>query len=212
MRAKSPPRRSRRAAERGRRRVKSCRMAGRVSEGPRGHAMGEFEDQYTAELEGEVKETRGALVSDTITVLSPAEPICLRETATVHEAVQTMLARRQAGVLITDAEGRLTGIFTERDVLTRVLGRDLDARKTALAAVMTRNPDALSVRDKIARAVHSMSVAGYRTVPLVDAERRPIGVVTVSDVIRWLASLFPEAVLNLPPGERLKRPHAIDAG
>jgi len=174
--------------------------------------MGEFEDQYTAELEGEVKETRGALVSDTLTVLSPAEPICLRETATVHEAVQTMLARRQAGVLITDAEGRLTGIFTERDVLTRVLGRDLDARKTALAAVMTRNPEALSVRDKIARAVHSMSVAGYRTVPLVDAERRPIGVVTVSDVIRWLASLFPEAVLNLPPGERLKRPHAIDAG
>ena len=187
-------------------------MAGRVSAGTRGHATGEFEDQYTAELEGEVKETRGALVNDTITVLSPAEPICLRETATVHEAVQTMLARRQAGVLITDAEGRLTGIFTERDVLTRVLGRDLDARKTALAAVMTRNPDALSVRDKIARAVHSMSVAGYRTVPLVDAERRPIGVVTVSDVIRWLASLFPEAVLNLPPGERLKRPHAIDAG
>src|SRR6184192_2678872 len=124
--------------------------------------MGEFEDQYTAELEGEVKETRGALVNDTITVLSPAEPICLRETATVHEAVQTMLARRQAGVLITDAEGRLTGIFTERDVLTRVLGRDLDARKTALAAVMTRNPHALSVRDKIARAVHSMSVGVAR--------------------------------------------------
>src|SRR2546429_664071 len=101
--------------------------------------MGEFEDQYTAELEGEVKETRGALVNDTITVLSPAEPICLRETATVHEAVQTMLARRQAGVLITDAEGRLTGIFTERDVLTRVLGRDLDARKTALARGPSRD-------------------------------------------------------------------------
>jgi|SRR5712691_465659 len=174
--------------------------------------MGEFEDQYTQELEGDVKATRGALLADTITVLSPAEPICLKETATVHEAVQTMLARRQAGVLITDAEGRLIGIFTERDVLTRVLGRDLDTRKTALSAVMTPNPDALSVRDRVAWAVHSMSVAGYRTVPLVDAERRPIGVVTVSDVIRWLANLFPEAVLNLPPGDRIKRPHEIDAG
>jgi len=60
--------------------------------------------------------------------------------------------------------------------------------------------------------VHSMSVAGYRTVPLVDAGRRPLGVVTVSDVIRWLAGLFPEAVLNLPPGDTLKRPHEIDAG
>lgn len=174
--------------------------------------MGEFEDQYTAELEGEVRETRGALLNDTITVLSPAEPICLRETATVHEAVQTMLGRRQAGVLVTDAEGRLAGIFTERDVLTRVVGRDADARTTSLSTVMTRDPDALSVRDRVARAVHSMSVAGYRTVPLIDAERRPIGVVTVSDVIRWLANLFPEAVLNLPPGEGLKRPHEMDSG
>ncbi|MGH7275590.1 MAG: CBS domain-containing protein [Candidatus Rokuibacteriota bacterium] len=174
--------------------------------------MGEFEDEYAAALEAEVRETKGALLNDTITVLSPAEPICLRETATVHEAVQTMLARRQAGVLITDADGRLTGIFTERDVLTRVMGKDLDARKTPLSAVMTRNPDALSVRDRVAWAVHSMSVAGYRTVPLVDAERRPIGIATVNDVIRWLANLFPEAVLNLPPGDRIKRPHEIDAG
>jgi CBS domain-containing protein len=174
--------------------------------------MGELEDEYAAEIEGEVREIKGALLNDTIAVLSQAEPICLRETASVHEAVQTMLARRQAGVLITDGEGRLTGIFTERDVLTRVVGKDLDARKTPLSAVMTRQPDALSVNDRVAWAVHSMSVAGYRTVPLVDAERRPIGVVTVTDVIRWLANLFPEAVLNLPPGERLKRPHEIDAG
>jgi len=97
-------------------------------------------------------------------------------------------------------------------VLTRVVGKGLDARKTALGKVMTRNPEALTVRDRVAYAVHSMSVAGYRTVPLVDAERRPIGVVTVNDVIRWLANLFPEAVLNLPPGNTLKKPSEIDAG
>src|SRR6058998_1469782 len=90
--------------------------------------MGEFEDEYSAALEGEVRETRGALLNDTISVLGPADPICLSETATVHEAVETMLARRQAGVLITDAAGRLTGIFTERDVLTRVVGRSEERR------------------------------------------------------------------------------------
>jgi CBS domain-containing protein len=57
-----------------------------------------------------------------------------------------------------------------------------------------------------------MGVAGYRTIPLVDREQRPVGVVTVSDVIRWLAHLFPEAVLNLAPGDRLKHPEQIDAG
>ena len=179
---------------------------------------GEFEDEYSATIDDDLhdtddlRETRGALLNDTIAVLSPAEPICLSETATVHEAVQTMLARRQAGVLITDPSGRLTGIFTERDVLTRVVGKDLDARRTPLAGVMTRDPEALTARDRVAYAVHCMGVAGYRTIPLVDPGGRPIGVVTVNDVICWLAALFPEEVLNLRPGDALKHPQDVDAG
>ena len=94
---------------------------------------GEFEDEYSATIDDdlrktdELREASGPLLNDTIAVLSPAEPICFAETSTVHDAVRTMLARRQAGVLVTDAQGRLVGIFTERDVLTRVVGRDLDA-------------------------------------------------------------------------------------
>jgi CBS domain-containing protein len=57
-----------------------------------------------------------------------------------------------------------------------------------------------------------MAVAGYRTLPVVDQDGHPVGVVTVSDVIRWLASLFPEAVLNLRPGDQIKNPHQVDAG
>jgi CBS domain-containing protein len=179
---------------------------------------GEFEDEYSATIDDDLNgpdvlgAAGGALATDTIAVLSPAEPICLSDTATVHEAVQTMLARRQAGVLVTDGAGRLAGIFTERDVLTRVVGKDLDARRTPLAAVMTRDPEALTAHDRVAYAVHCMSVAGYRTIPLVDPERRPIGIVTVSDVVRWLANLFPEAVLNLRPGDALKHPQDVDAG
>jgi CBS domain-containing protein len=174
--------------------------------------MADFDEIDPTTIEGELQEIRGALLSDRIAVLGPAEPICLREDATVQEAIDRMLDRRQAGVLIVDTDGRLIGIFTERDVLTRVAGHGRDPRHTLLGAVMTRDPDALGPGDRVAYAVHSMSVAGYRTVPLIDAQRRPLGVVTVSDVIRWLADLFPEAVLNLPPGDALKRPHEIDAG
>ena len=179
---------------------------------------GEFEDEYSATIDDDLRKTddlresSAALLNDTIAVLSPAEPICFAETATVHDAVRTMLARRQAGVLITNPGGRLTGIFTERDVLTRVVGRSLDARKTSLGEVMTRTPQALTASDRVAYAIHCMSVAGYRTIPLVDGEGRPIGVVTANDVVRWLASLFPEAVLNLRPGDALKHPHEVDAG
>ena len=175
--------------------------------------MSHLDDEHAHFIDDDdLHEMRGAFLNDTIAALEPAEPICLGETATVAEAIARMLERRQAGVLIVDPAGRLSGIFTERDVLTRVAGAGREATRTLLHDVMTPDPEALSTGDRIAYAVHSMSVAGYRTVPLVDGDRRPVGVVTVSDVIRWLAHLYPEAVLNLPPGDVLKNPHAIDAG
>jgi len=174
--------------------------------------MAEFHDERTDEVEDDIREIRGALFDDRIAALGPAEPICLPETATVQDAAGAMLARRQACVMVVDAEGRLRGIFTERDVLTRVVGPGLDVARTALGSVMTPNPEALTAAQRVAYAVHCMSVAGYRTVPLVDGQGRPVGVVTVSDVIRWLAGLFPEGVLNLAPGDAIKHPEAIDAG
>ena len=171
------------------------------------------DDDYTSSGDPEERPISPAVFNDTVGVLSPAEPVCLRETATVTEAAHRMVQARQAAALIVDAGGRLTGIFTERDLLTRVIGRGLDPKGTALSAVMTPNPEVLSLRDRVAYAVHCMSVAGYRTVPLVDADRRPVGIVTVSDVIRWLANLFPTTVLNLPPGgDTLKRPGQVDSG
>ena len=174
--------------------------------------MSDFEQDQLAAIEEELQEIKGALVNDTIATLSPAEPLCLPATATVSEAIERMLQRRQAGVLVVDGTGRLIGIFTERDVLLRVTGRHVDPGRATLAEVMTRKPEALSVRDRVAYALNSMSVAGYRTIPLVDGDGRPIGVITVTDIIRWLANMFPEAVLNLRPGDAIKRPNELDAG
>ena len=171
------------------------------------------DDDYSSSGDPEERSISPAVFNDTVGVLGPAEPVCLRETATVTEAAHGMLRARQAAVLVVDEKGRLTGIFTERDLLTRVIGRGIDPKVTALSAVMTPNPEVLSLRDRVAYAVHCMSVAGYRTVPLVDADGKPVGIVTVSDVIRWLANLFPTTVLNLPPGgDTLKRPSQLDSG
>jgi len=57
-----------------------------------------------------------------------------------------------------------------------------------------------------------MMTLGCRTMPVVDVERRPVGIVTVDDIVKWLAALFPEAILNLRPGDRLKRPSERDGG
>jgi CBS domain-containing protein len=169
-------------------------------------------DEYTESLDREFRTLQGALLSDTVKLLAPREPLRCRPETTVHEAVQAMVSQHRAAVVVVDAEGRLVGIFTERDVLVRVLGAGRDPHTTALVEVMTPEPEALTPDDRVCYAVNRMSVAGYRTVPLVDAERRPTGVVTVNDVVMWLADIFPEAVLNMRSGDRLKNPLQIDSG
>jgi len=170
------------------------------------------EDEYSESLETDFRKLEGALLNDTVRLLAPSEPIRLGVEDTVREAIERMVGQHRAAVVVVDAEGRLVGIFTERDVLIRVLGEGRDPATTRLGAVMTPRPEALSAGDRICFAVNRMSTAGFRTIPLVDAEGRPIGIITVNDVVKWLAEVFPEAVLNLRPGDRLKHPLQVDAG
>ncbi len=175
-------------------------------------ATSEYHDEYSESIEGEFRKLEGALVSDTVKLLAPSEPITLTEDVTVHEAITQMAEKRRAAVVIVDAGGRLTGIFTERDLLRRVAVPGRDPRHARLAEVMTRDPETLGPDDLICRAINRLHHAGYRTIPLVDAERKPLGIMTVNDIVQWLAELFPEAIVNLPPQATLKRPLETDAG
>lgn len=174
--------------------------------------ISEYGDEYSESLESDFRKLEGALLSDQVRLLAPSEPIRLTEDVTVHAAISQMAQKRRVAVVIVDAEGRLTGIFTERDLLRRVAVPGLDPGKTRLADVMTRDPEALAPDDLIAYAINRLHHANYRTIPLVDADRRPLGIMTVNDVVQWLAELFPETIVNLRPGGRLKRAHEQDAG
>ncbi len=174
--------------------------------------MSEFHDEYSESLDSEFRKLEDALLSDEVRLLAPSEPIRLPADASVADAVTRMVDNRRAGVVIVDASGRLIGIFTERDLLTRVVRQGRDLAQTRLAEVMTADPEALASDDRICFAINRMHNAGYRTVPLVDGEHRPIGIVTVNDVVGWLARVFPEAILNLRPGDRVKRPAQMDSG
>lgn len=174
--------------------------------------MSEFHDEYSESLDAEFRKLEDALLSDEVGLLAPSEPIRLPPDASVAEAVTRMVDSHRAGVVIVDPAGRLVGIFTERDLLTRVVRQGRELGRTRLEEVMTVNPEALTPDDRICFAINRMHNAGYRTVPLVDADHRPIGVVTVNDVVGWLARVFPEAILNLRPGDRVKRPAQMDSG
>jgi CBS domain-containing protein len=174
--------------------------------------MSEFEDEYSESLDTEFRKLQGALLEDTVRLLAPSEPLRLTAEHSVARAIQAMVQNRRAAIVIVDDAGRLIGIFTERDVLTRVMGAGREARDTLLRDVMTPEPESLRPDDRICFAINRMHAGGFRSLPLVDDEHRPIGIITVNDVVRWLAEIFPEAVLNMRPGDKLKNPAQIDAG
>jgi len=125
-------------------------------------------------------------------------PVCVSPSTSISDAVAAMNDSRTGCVLVTDAE-RLVGVFTERDVLTKIVGRELDIDATPVSQVMTPDPECLTLDDGIAFALNMMSVGGFRHIPLVDGMRRPTGVVAMRDIVDFLVDLFPGEVLNLPP-------------
>jgi CBS domain-containing protein len=104
----------------------------------------------------------------------------LPPTATVRDAVRVM-AERHIGAVLVAVDGRLQGIFTERDVLTRVVAAGLDPDDTALGGVMTPNPDTVGPNDTALDALRRMSERGYRHLPVVDDDQM-VGIVSIRDL------------------------------
>ena len=137
------------------------------------------------------------MLREPVTILGPREPVVVEPQASVLEAIAQMQDKRIGCVLVVRS-GKLKGIFTERDVLTRVVGKGLDPATTAVRKLMTSNPESLRPTDSIAYALNKMSLGDYRHVPLVDNARVPVGVVSVKDIVNYLVGFFSKSVMNLP--------------
>jgi CBS domain-containing protein len=131
---------------------------------------------------------------------------CVRH-ATVRQAIEAMQQRHIGYVLVVEQD-RVLGIFTERDVLTKVAGRDVDIDRVQVEKLMTPNPECLGVEDELVYALNQMSLGGYRHIPLLDDAGHPTGVVAMRHIVDYLVSLFPRDVLNLPPAPPLGMPQA----
>ncbi len=107
-------------------------------------------------------------------------PLVFPETTIVQEASCSMRDRRVGAVLVTDASGRLAGIFTGRDAVCRVLAAGLDPARTTLAEVMTRKPDVMPPGRNAVEALRMMQDGGYRHVPVVDG-KKIVGIVSRGD-------------------------------
>lgn len=159
-----------------------------------------LEDQKTEELDLRKQGARSpnmpkardqrvrVLKTDDYVAVSPFTPLC--------QAIEAM-KRDEGGCVIVSDDGRVAGIFTERDLLTKVVGKDVDF-DSPISEWMHPNVETLSPDATIGEAVKLMNEKSFRNIPLVKKDEL-VGSISVFDIITYLAECYPKATMNLPP-------------
>jgi CBS domain-containing protein len=144
-----------------------------------------------------------ALAAEPLTVVGLRDPLTVGPGTTVAACLRA-IQRTGTGdsMFITDSDGRLVGVLTERDIFGRLVGPDVAAGVDVDAPVesfMTTDPHTLHMDGTVRDALELLQQRRYRNVPVVDEEHRLVGVVRQVDILKYLAESFPEELLNLPP-------------
>ncbi len=151
---------------------------------------------------------------DSVSRLQPPAALALSPQSTVRQAVALMQEHR-TGCIVVCQEGpgqsggqgvahsiaqvaQLVGIFTERDLIKRVLGAGKPL-SVPLKECMTPKPVVVHAKDPVGVALRKMQEGGYRHLPVVDEAGRAVGMLSVKRIVRYLVEHFPSTVYNQPP-------------
>ena len=134
------------------------------------------------------------------------EPLCLEEGVTLRDTIAQMQTRNTGCVSVLRKK-RVVGVFTERDVLRKVVmaRASLD---DPIEAHMTKDPIVANRDTSVGEIMRLMETNEIRHVPLVDNRREFVGIVSIRNIIDFLAEHYPAEVLNLPPRLHQKSHHA----
>lgn len=128
------------------------------------------------------------VMTEPVSAMRSRMPVTVRPTTTIREAIPAMLERDIGALLVVDRDGKLLGIFSERDLLTKVAGLHDAWQELPVAQFMTPNPETIAPTDTLAFALHKMDVGGYRHLPIV-TNGRASGVISVRDMLRHITRL-----------------------
>ena len=149
-------------------------------------------------------ELESALANDTLADVVTQPPLILEGAVSLAQAIQKMRDERRACVLVVESE-KLRGVFTERDILMKVAGTAMDLEATRLDQVMTHDPVTLPADSSVAYALNLMVLEGFRHIPMVDDDDRPVAVVSMRNLIEYLGSFYSRDLLTIAPHPRLSR-------
>jgi len=114
------------------------------------------------------------------------------------KVVSEMKAKGRGAVLVED-DGALVGIFTERDLLNRIDYSDALWSHVVVRDVMTPHPMVIRPDDSLSEALRRLTQGHRRHLPIVDDRGRVLGLISIRDILTYIAERFPEDMMNLPP-------------
>lgn len=134
---------------------------------------------------------------DSVSSMQTDDYVCIAPSTPLSRAIESMSHDEGGCAIVCADDGSVVGIFTERDLLTKIVGQgtDLNAPVSNWMSpiVATLTPEAT-----IGDAVAIMNDKGYRNVPLVK-NGKLVGSISVFDIISYLAESYPKTTMNLPP-------------
>jgi CBS domain-containing protein len=133
-----------------------------------------------------------SLLEDRIACLKPRRAITVNGTTTVRQAIRIMNDEGVGAILIVESNGNLEGILSERDLLMWAADLPPEQLDSRLAReFMTDKPETVRPDDFLARALQKMDVGHYRHLPVV-CDEKPVGVISVRDIIQHISRLCKE--------------------
>ncbi len=131
-----------------------------------------------------------------VSVLPTDEYVAVSPFTPLSQAIEAMKTDEGGCVIVSD-DGRVTGIFTERDLLNKILGEKVDL-ESPISKWMQPAVETLSSEATIGDAVRLMNEKGFRNIPLI-RKGLLVGSISVFDIITYLAECYPKETMNLPP-------------
>lgn len=126
-------------------------------------------------------------LSRSVGLLNPPLAVSVSESEVIERVLFELRNHKIGCVLVTDEQGELVGIFSERDVVLKVSLCSYDLTTTPISEVMTPNPQTIRPTDSVAHALHMMSIGGYRHLPVVEDDGMIVGLISVKDLVDYVA-------------------------
>jgi CBS domain-containing protein len=158
------------------------------------------EDSKTEELDLRPRANKSSALrracEQRVSVLPTDDYVAVSPYTPLSQAIEAM-KKDEGGCVIISDDGRVAGIFTERDLLNTVVGQNIDM-DSPISQWMQPMVATLSPTATVGDAVRLMNDKSFRNIPLVDRGEL-VGSISVFDIITYLAECYPKATMNLPP-------------